>query len=111
MRFADACCGRCWGSNDYGQLGIGSQGGVGALPGQMGAALAPTELFVVKPGTGMEGLSLTGGNGPVGLVARLILILRSDIVHNIVRHTHTKLIARHDIRQAPHQSTGYRGLV
>ena len=44
----------------------------------MGAALAPTELFVVKPGTGMEGLSLTGGNGGNDIPGHGVLLLQHN---------------------------------
>ncbi|CAE7805594.1 unnamed protein product [Symbiodinium sp. CCMP2592] len=68
---------RCFGFGAYGSLGQGSSLSIGATQGQMGAALAVTELFVVTLGTGLEGLSLSGDSqsilqvqheGVVGLI-------------------------------------------
>ncbi|CAE7241672.1 UVR8 [Symbiodinium sp. CCMP2592] len=69
---------RCFGSNTEGQLGIGSNVGVGTAQGEMGAALVPAEVFHVTPGYELEDLRLGSGgsegwlqlqyNGSYGLV-------------------------------------------
>ena len=69
---------RCFGSNEYGQLGIGSDVSVGTTQGEMGAALVSAEVFHVTPGDELEGLRLGSGgsegwlqlqyNGSYGLV-------------------------------------------
>ncbi len=49
---------KCWGSNYAGQLGVGDLGGRGALPGQMGDALAAVNL-----GTGRTATMVAAGTG------------------------------------------------
>ena len=70
---------RCWGSNQYGQLGISfTTERVGTSQGEMGDALVATELFVITLGEELEGVRLVGTetsgflqiqyNGSVGLI-------------------------------------------
>ncbi|CAE6963215.1 unnamed protein product [Symbiodinium sp. CCMP2592] len=49
---------RCWGAGSAGQLGIGSSLSVGQVPGELGVALVPAELFRLTLGAGLQGLSL-----------------------------------------------------
>ena len=53
----------CFGNNDDGQLGIGSN----FAQAQMGESLVPTELFNVIPGAELEDLRLVG-NGSTGIL-------------------------------------------
>lgn len=48
---------KCWGGNEYGQLGLGSDQPMGVLPEQMGEALSPVNL-----GSGAEMLSSGGSH-------------------------------------------------
>jgi alpha-tubulin suppressor-like RCC1 family protein len=48
---------KCWGNNDYGQLGIGNTTAIGTSPGQMGEALIPVNL-----GSGVGITSFSSGN-------------------------------------------------
>ncbi|CAE7688638.1 unnamed protein product [Symbiodinium sp. CCMP2592] len=49
---------RCWGEGSLGQLGTGSALSVGQVPGELGVALVPAELFPRTLGAGLQGLSL-----------------------------------------------------
>ena len=50
---------RCWGQGSSGELGIGSTQSVGEVPGELGVALVPAELFPLTFGAaGLQGLSL-----------------------------------------------------
>jgi alpha-tubulin suppressor-like RCC1 family protein len=49
---------KCWGENDYGQLGLGDTRSRGAAPGEMGAALPTVDL-----GAGMHTIRVTVGGG------------------------------------------------
>ncbi len=48
---------KCWGRNDYGQLGQGSTTNLGNAPGEMGDNLPPIDL-----GTGRTAIAITAGN-------------------------------------------------
>ena len=47
---------KCWGSNGYGQLGLGEDSGRGKSPGEMGDNLPPVDL-----GAGLQVVSLAAG--------------------------------------------------
>jgi len=47
---------KCWGRNDFGELGLGDHNGRGDAPGEMGDALPAVDL-----GTGRKALSVTAG--------------------------------------------------
>ncbi|CAE7405136.1 UVR8 [Symbiodinium sp. CCMP2592] len=59
---------RCWGYNWGGELGIGSTVTVGFQSGQMGAALAVTDVFHITPGSALEDLQIIGGTATSGIL-------------------------------------------
>ena len=68
---------RCWGDGSTGQLGIGSELSVGQVPGELGVALVPAELFPRTPGAGLQAASLLAVAADHGF-ARGLLQMQHD---------------------------------